>query len=86
MQTLANYFDNLMYLSKVVRFWYKENESDVCDFKYINEVLTDTAGDVIGLVLIESLNSTYGEFRDINDIAGWAVSEGDQDKVIDEVN
>jgi hypothetical protein len=79
MQTLAAYFLEHLRNNNIVRFWFEWAEDLPCEYCYIKNVLVDSDGDLLGLMLTYD-NDGYKEYYPLSEIKRWAFSEDDQEE------
>jgi hypothetical protein len=83
-KTLVEYFEFIKNTGTVLRIWLKNvNENDECFKLFIDRILTDSKGDLIGFTcdILENeknLELDYKEFIHWNDVSGFAISSKDQ--------
>ena len=77
-KTLAGYLDFLRQSDTVIRLWIKEvNDDDECILIRIQKVITDSTGNVIGVMY--GFDDSYISYQKWDQIDTFAISDTDQE-------
>ena len=78
-KTLAEYLDSLRQTGTVIRLWIKGvNDDDTALFVKIHKVITDSVGNVIG-IMYYCCDDSYVSYQKWDKIYAFAISDTDQE-------
>ena len=82
-KTLAEYLNDLRLSGTVIRIWIKGvNDEDECEFIKIHKVVTDSTGNVVGVMhygFDGGSDDSYISYQKWEEIDSFAISDTDQE-------